>query len=174
MQLKKELEKRNIDPEELASIISMPISLLNDILEENIELEDCAYKYLKGIANVLRISVDFLVYKYEMFQTFRNNLHHELKDKGDLALVYDILKGGSIDYYYYHEDYPKAFYLLALVDFLSKKHGIDLCTNYNEMRFQRLEEPFYIGDNVEGRSFENCIEEFKKYNIFEGDLYDAV
>ena len=39
----------------------------------------------------------------------------------------------------------------------------------------KLEEPFFVGDaTLIGKKKEAGIEEFVKYNIIEGDLYDAV
>ena len=39
----------------------------------------------------------------------------------------------------------------------------------------KLEEPFFVGDALLlGKKEEAGIKEFAKYNIIEGDLYDAV
>ena len=39
----------------------------------------------------------------------------------------------------------------------------------------KLDEPFFVGDaKITGRKEKARMEEFAKYNIIEGDLYDAV
>jgi hypothetical protein len=74
-----------------------------------------------------------------------------------------------------HEDYLKAFYLVATVDYISKRNDIPLCDKYSSIRNLKLESPYYVGDSaLVDADKENCIEEFVRYNIYEGDLYDAV
>lgn len=41
------------------------------------------------------------------------------------------------------------------------------------MRNMKLEKPFYVGDSMITNK-KSGIKEFAKYNIIEGDLYDAV
>lgn len=108
------------------------------------------------------------------FQIFRNNLHHDIK-RNELQTVMDIIKCDDVEYYRKHRDYIKMFYLVATVDYISKKYSIPLCDKYNEIRKMKLEEPFFVGDaTLIGKKKEAGIEEFVKYNIIEGDLYDAV
>ena len=73
-----------------------------------------------------------------------------------------------------HEDYLKAFYLVATVDFISRKNDIPLCDKYSSVRSIRLEQPYYVGDSsLFGPDKRECIDEFLHFNIYEGDLYDA-
>lgn len=179
MNLKNKLEKRNISLEELSGILTIPLHLLKEIADEEIDLEDCKYKYVKKLASFFGVSTDFLVYKEERFDIFRSNLHHELKNKGDIGIVEKILSNRLIDYYVFHEDYIKAMYLLATLDYLSKKNNIEICKNYNTMREKRFQDPIFMGKNLFGvedleEEKKKCIPEFLKYNIFEGDLYDAI
>ncbi len=51
--------------------------------------------------------------------------------------------GGST---WVRNNYIKMFYLLATVDYISKKYDIPLCDKYNDIRNMKLEEPFYVGD----------------------------
>lgn len=117
---------------------------------------------------------DEIAYEEEDFQTFRNNLHHRIKDN-ELECILEIIESDDVSEYIQREDYLKALYLVATVDFISKKNGIPLCDKYSDIRRFQLAEPYYVGDSVFlGTNESKCIEEFVRYNIFEGDLYDAV
>ena len=36
-----------------------------------------------------------------------------------------------------------ALYLLAMIDYLSRINGLPICTNYNDIRSQKLEKPHF-------------------------------
>ena len=108
------------------------------------------------------------------FQTFRNNLHHDIK-RNELQTILEIIKRDDVEYYRKNSDYIRMFYLVATIDYISKKYSIPLCNKYDEIRKMKLEEPLFVGDaKLLGKKKEAGIEEFAKYNIIEGDLYDAV
>jgi len=108
------------------------------------------------------------------FQTFRNNLHHDI-NRDELRTVLEIIERDDVYYYRMHHDYIKMFYLVATVDYISKKYSIPLSNKYDDIRQMKLEEPFFVGDAVLlGKKKEAGIEEFASYNIIEGDLYYAV
>lgn len=109
----------------------------------------------------------------EDFQTFRNDLHHRLRSAGETGLLLEILEQRVIDYYEQQEDMLKALYLLCLIDYISKKHGIPLCGEYSSLRRKKLETPYHVGDMVSWRDDSHCIDEFVLHNIYEGELYDA-
>lgn len=174
MNIKVYLKTNNISIREMSAITSIPYSTLNDIVNGKVSVDECQYKTLKKIAVFLKVSIDDLVYEKEDFQTFRNKVHHELKDKGEIDTLLDILESRRIDYYLLHEDTLKAMYLLSLLDYLSKENQVPLCQEYAEFRKKSLKEPYYVGDKFNRREYKNCIQEFVKHNIYEGDLYDAV
>lgn len=108
------------------------------------------------------------------FQTFRNILHHKLKNLGELGVLLEIIETKQIDYYYDNNDILKALYLLSFVDHLSKKNNIPLCKEYSNLRFKKLEKPYYVGDVSMFKEPTNAISEFVVHNIYEGELYDSV
>lgn len=173
MNIKVYLKERHISVREMSSITSIPYSTLNDIVNGKVNMEECQYKTLKKIAVFLKINIDDLVYEKEDFQTFRNNLHHELKNQGELNTLLNILENRKIDYYLMHEDILKAMYLLSLLDYLSKENQLPLCQEYSELRKQTLKEPYYVGNQLQERKSVKYIQEFVTHNIYEGDLYDA-
>ena len=126
------------------------------------------------LARFLGYRPDEIVYEKEDFQTFRNNLHHRIKNN-DLECILEIIESDDVSTYMRHEDYLKALYLVATVDYISRKNDIPLCDKYSNVRRIRLEQPYYVGDSsLFGSDKRECIDEFLRFNIYEGDLYDAV
>ena len=111
------------------------------------------------------------------FTIFRDNLHHMLKES-ELETMLFIIKENLIPGYWDKEEPLKALYTIALLDYLCKKHGMKIAGDYDKYRNFRLSKPFYVQSpasiELYGIDEDECIDEFKKYNIYEGDLYDAV
>ena len=101
-------------------------------------------------------------------------LHHRIKTN-ELECILEIIESDDVSAYMRHEDYLKAFYLVATVDYISKKNEIPLCDKYSSIRRLRLEQPYYVGDSsLFVPDKQECIDEFLRVNIYEGDLYDDV
>ena len=75
----------------------------------------------------------------------------------------------------------RALYLLAMVDYLSRINSLPICTNYNDIRCQKLERPCFpagvlvsyaaTGDEkIKEDALEKAIPEFMRFNIVEGDV----
>ena len=119
------------------------------------------------------------------FGVYKSNVCHLVKDKGDLLFILDTLKSNEIRKLYDSEWYPEAFYLLAMVDYLSRQNNIPICTNYDDLRCRKLKEPIYpVGSiildtamhttlNVE-QAVKNAIPEFARFNIIECEVRDVV
>ncbi len=174
MNFEKELKKRNTNIRACSVQSDIPYATLYPIIKGQIDIGDCSYQTVAKLARYLGYRPDEIVYEKEDFQTFRNNLHHRIK-QNELDLILQTVEGDEVSTYMRHEDYLKALYLVATVDYLSKKNDIPLCDKFNDIRNIKLEQPYYVGDSAFiGTSREKCIDEFLRYNIFEGDLYDAV
>lgn len=169
-----ELKKRNMNIRVCSQKSGIPYATLYPIIKGQVDIGTCAYYTVEKLAKVLGYRPDQIVYQKEDFQTFRNNLHHEIK-KNDLKTVLGIIENQDIEYYQLHNDFVKMLYLVATVDYISKKYDIPLCNKYNQFRNMKLEETFYVGDSyLMNKGMASSIPEFAKYNIIEGDLYDAV
>lgn len=169
-----ELEKQNMNIRVCSQKSGIPYATLYPIIKGQVDIGTCAYYTVEKLARVLGYRPDQIVYHKEDFQTFRNNLHHDIK-RGDLQTALGIIEREEVEYYRLHNDYIKMLYLVATVDYISKKYDIPLCNKYDEIRNMKLEEPFFVGDSVIMNKDElSGIKEFAKYNIIEGDLYDAV
>ena len=117
------------------------------------------------------------------FDVFKSNVCHRLKEDGQLDFIENILTSNVIDRYWEQEEYAKAFYLLAMVDYLSKRNHIPLYNKYDKYRTKRLVNKIYPSSmvicsviyNVDIDTLvQNPIKEFLKYNIVEGDIFDVV
>ena len=169
-----ELQKQKMNIRTCSMKSGIPYATLYPIIKGQVDIGTCAYYTVEKLAKVLGYRPDQIVYHKEDFQTFRNNLHHDIK-RNDLQTVLGIIEHEDVEYYRLHGDYVKMLYLVATVDYISKKHEIPLCDKYDEIRNMKLEEPFFVGDSAFlNKGVDSGIEEFAKYNIVEGDLYDAV
>ena len=169
-----ELQKQKMNIRTCSMKSGIPSATLYPIIKGQVDIGTCAYYTVEKLAKVLGYRPDQIVYHKEDFQTFRNNLHHDIK-RNDLQTVLGIIEHEDVEYYRLHGDYVKMLYLVATVDYISKKYEIPLCDKYDEIRNMKLEEPFFVGDSAFlNKGVDSGIEEFAKYNIVEGDLYDAV
>lgn len=169
-----ELNKQNMNIRTCSQKSGIPYATLYPIIKGQVDIGTCTYYTVEKLAKVLGYRPDQIVYHKEDFQTFRNNLHHDIK-RNDLQTVLGIIEHEDVEYYRMHHDYIKMLYLVATVDYISKKYSIPLSNKYDDIRHMKLEEPFYVGDSqLLGKKTKAGIKEFAKYNIIEGDLYDAV
>ena len=169
-----ELKKQKLNIRTCSVKSGIPYATLYPIIKGQVDIGTCSYYTVEKLARVLGYRPDQIVYRKEDFQTFRNNLHHEIK-RNDLQAVLRIIEQEEVEYYRFHSDYIKMFYLVATVDYISRMHDIPLCDKYNDIRNMKLEKTFYVGDSAFLKSNkESGLSEFEKYNIIEGDLYDAV
>ena len=118
------------------------------------------------------------------FETFKSNTCHYVKDKGDIGFIIDTLESNQIRKLYDRKWYPESFYLLAMVDYLSRENNVPLCGNYNDIRSQKLQnEIFPAGlliscaalkdESAKDECRKNAIPEFKRFNIMERDIRDV-
>ena len=115
------------------------------------------------------------------FELFKSNVCHDVKRKGDLLFIRDILDSKYIIELFKRKWYPECLYVLAMVDYLSKENNIPLCNIYDGLRSAKMEEIIYP-DGVILMSYlrksnkpkkdilKKAIPEFLKYNIVELEI----
>ena len=119
------------------------------------------------------------------FEIFKSNICHYLKDMGDIDFLIEVLETDKISFLYKKRWYPEAFYLLAMIDYLSKENDIPLCSKYDDIRSKKLKNPVYpLGvlltcevlksDEPRKKAEDEAIPEFKKYNIIESEVRHVV
>ena len=87
--------------------------------------------------------------------------------------------------YYDRGWYPESLYLLAMLDYISRLNGVPLSSEYDDLRICRLEKPLYPAsvlaicaaskdDSVMIQAERDAIPEFKRFNIIECEVRNAV
>ena len=117
------------------------------------------------------------------FEIFKSNICHLVKDKGELSFIRDMLCSDEVSKLYERRWYAECLYLLAMIDYLSRK--IPLYNGYNKLRTGKLDKVLYpsgiiamytlSGDeSILKKSFVESIPEFKRFNIVENDIENVV
>lgn len=183
------LEKKNMSRYRLSKESGVAMTTITDICSGKAELDKCAAGTLHKIAKVLGVTVDLILENNSAakadyrcsFETFKSNTCHHVKDLGDIDFIIETLETDEIRKLYERRWYREALYLLAMVDYLSRLNNLPICTNYNDIRSQRLEKPNYpagivvsyaaTGDEgIKEKALANAIPEFKRFNIVESEV----
>ena len=183
------LEKENMSKYRLSKESGVAMTTITDICSGKTDLDKCTAGTLYKIAKVLGVTVDSILENNRTdkvdyrcsFETFKSNTCHRVKDMGDIDFIIETLKTNEIRKLYERRWYGEALYLLAMIDYLSRMNGLPLCTNYNDIRSQKLEKPYFpagvtvsyaaTGDeSIKEKALANAIPEFMRFNIVEGEV----
>lgn len=115
------------------------------------------------------------------FEIYKSNICHLVKDKGDIDFIIDVLKQNRIRIYWKRKWYRESFYLLAMVDYLSRENRLPLCNDYEDIRNCALPELLYPRDVILAAKLdgsldrrEQCLKEaipeFLRFNIVESEI----
>lgn len=190
MLINSEIEKQNITKYRLSKESGVPQATINDICSGKAELEKCAAGTLYRIAKVLGLSVEDILLSVKEdnrsnFEVFKSNTCHRVKDMGDIDFIINTLESDQIRVLFEKRWYPEAFYLLAMLDYLSRENEVPLCTKYNDIRSQKLDKPIYPAgvvltgevnrsDRPLKQAERNAIPEFLRFNIIENEVRNIV
>lgn len=183
------LEKENMSRYRLSKESGVAMTTITDICSGKADLNKCAAGTLYKIAKVLGVTVDAILennFADEVnhrcsFETFKSNTCHHVKDMGDINFIIETLETDEIRKLYERSWYREALYLLAMLDYLSRINSLPLCTNYNDIRAQKLEKPYFpagvvvsyvaTGDeSIKEKALANAIPEFMRFNIVESEI----
>ena len=185
------LTQKNISRYRLAKDSGIAQTTVIDICSGKARIEKCSAETLYKIAKALNVSMESLIEseieakkpepRRSSFEVYKSNVCHFVKDKGDLDFIIDTLENDEIRKLYNRSWYPEAFYLLAMVDYLSRENDIPICTNYSDIRSQSLKETIYPTsvvlsdaamhtDKHKTESRMNAIPEFMRFNIVESEV----
>ena len=123
--------------------------------------------------------------KRQSFENFKSNVCHLVKDCGELAFIRNILCSSEVQKLYEKQWFPECLYLVAMVDYLSRKNNVPLYTGYNRLRTCKLKTPLYPSSifmlyrltndsSILRKSVDESIPEFKRFNIIENEVEDIV
>ena len=183
------LEEKGITKYRLSKESGVPQTTVVDICSGKTRIEKCSADTLYRIAKVLGVSMEELVEPYIedrcSFELYKSNVCHRVKLKGDIEFVIETLERNDIRKYYQKKWYPECFYLLAMLDYLSRVNNIPKCNDYNDLRCQKLEKTIYPSSiiaasgamknkNIKEQAFKESIPEFVRFNIVENEVRNVV
>ena len=185
------LTKKKMSKYRLAKECGIPQTTIVDICNRKARIEKCSAETIYKISKVLDVSMESLIeeeiesnaqkQRRPSFEVFKSCVCHLVKDKGDIDFLIDTLKADEVRTLYDRKWYAEAFYLLAMVDYLSRENQVPLCTKYNDIRSQKLREIIYPAgillsdaaaksDTLRRECVKNAIPEFLHFNIVESDV----
>lgn len=183
------MQKQNISKYRLSKNSGIPYTTLTDILSGKAQLIKCSVETVYKLAKELNITMEELLSPYFekrcSFELFKSNVCHQLKELGDVDFMITTLENHKIREYYNLKWYPECFYLLAMLDYISRINQVPLCEEYNDLRRQSLQEVLYPSsiiaetaiagnDIAKQKARTESIPEFMHYNIVESDVRNVV
>jgi transcriptional regulator with XRE-family HTH domain len=186
MSIKQLLKENNLTMYRCAKESGIPYTTLRELACGESQIEKCSLETAYKLAKTLGITVDDMIEKYAsfnrpMFEEYKSYVCHTLKELGDLDFIRQTLIRDEITHYWEKSWYPEAFYLLAMLDHISKLNDIPLCNKYEDIRKQKLKEivlprDILLTKELSGKldQSKSCIKEaipeFLKYNIVESEI----
>lgn len=186
MYIKQYLENNRISIYKVANSALVAYPTVFNIVNGKVDILNCALGVVKKIADALDLTVDELLTlcdKNYSFDLFRSEQCHLVKRMDEIDYVIDLLEKKKIDYYWKLNMKVEAFYLLAMLDYLSKRNGLPKCNEYDEIRRYKLEKPIFpvdtelseklLGKDTHKEAMDHAIPEFLDYNIVECEVING-
>ncbi len=192
MIIDKLLKDSQISRYRLSKESGVPQATISDLCSGKTALEKCSAGTLYKIAKTLHVTVDSILEADECerkqnddyrssFETFKSNICHYVKDMGDMEFIIQVLENNQIRELYNKQWYLEALYLLGMLDYLSKENGLPICTNYNDIRKQKLSQTVYPSsvlvqaaimhnEDIKKEARKKAIPEFMQFNIVESEV----
>ena len=188
------LVQRNISKYRLSKESGVPQTTISDICSGKTSIEKCSAETIYRITKVLNVSMESLIApavqraeeekQRPSFERFKSNTCHMVKDLGDIPFIIQLLESNQIRKLYEKKWYPEAWYLLAMLDYLSRENNIPVCKNYNDIRVAKLQRPVYPSSVVllcktlksnapKEECYRMAIPEFLRFNIVESEVRDV-
>lgn len=191
MELASLLKERQLSVYQCAKESHIPYTTLSDVIKGKTRIEKCTAETIYKLAKVLHVTMEELladsfgkdsdVADLRNFEIYKSNVCHLVKDKGDIDFIIDILQENKIRDYWERKWYRESFYLLAMVDYLSRINGLPVCNDYEDIRNCKLSEVLYPRDvllaekldaslDVKEQCLKEAIPEFLRFNIIESEI----
>ena len=179
------LKQKNMSIYQCAKLSGIPYTTLSEVVRGKTRLEKCSAEVVYKLSKVLDISMEALISdSVEVrsdFEIFKSNICHRAKDDGDFDFIISVLESDDIRRYWLKKWYPEAFYLLAMIDYLSRENDVPMCNKYDDIRSQSLKSPLYPKDVVMAAKLSpaldrraecrrTAIPEFIRFNIVESEV----
>lgn len=189
MRINEIMTNRNISKYRLSKNSGIPYTTLTDILSGKAHLEKCSAETVYKLSKELNITMEELLSPYFekrcSFELYKSNVCHQLKELGDLDFIIDTLEKNKIREYYNRKWYPESFYLLAMLDYISRMNDVPICEDYSDLRRQSLQDVLYpssiiatavitSSDEAKEKTRAEAIPEFMRFNIVESEVRNVV
>ncbi len=185
--------QQNTTKYRLAKKGDLPHVVIRGISSSKVQMKkryaETPYRITKALdataTNIIRDPMEPVKEHRSSFDVFKSNVCHQVKDMGDLDFIMDVLQSDVIREYYQKQWMAECLYLLAMVDYLSRLHGLPLYSAYDDLRSKRLAKPLYpmsvvMADALSQttvhaeRSFQAAIPEFLRFNIVESEIRNVI
>ena len=190
--IKSIIKHKNLNIKKISEQADIPYSTLHELVSGVTDYKKCSIETFIKLSNALNMTVEEL-YKLwdsdeldlQSFELFKSEMCQLLTSQNDFDFIENIIIEHKIEYYYKNNDYHKALYLLAMVDYLCNKNDIPLYNKYDDFRKLKLSVEIYplsvivlaaASDDpqkIRDAYKEKALNEFLKFNIIEGDIYDV-
>lgn len=183
------MKKKKYSKYRLSKESDVPYTTVTDICSGKAQLEKCSAETIYKLAQALDTTMEELIAPCFVqrctFENFKSNVCHQVKQLGDLDFLIETLEKDDIRMYYDKQWYPESFYLLAMLDYISRLNDIPLCEEYTDLRQQRLQKPLFPAsilafaaasdsDEIKEEAFRNSIPEFRHFNIIESEVRNVI
>jgi len=168
----------------LSQLSGVPKTTILDICSGRAQLENCSSGTLYKIARALDVPMESLLESRPGFEIYKSHVCHKVKRLGDLDFIIETLERDEVRVLFDKGWFIESFYLLSMVDYLSRENGLQLVENYNDLRSARLVKTIYPAGvhlmcmaSGSDRYKENCLKEaipeFLRHNIVEAEVRDV-
>ena len=183
------LKKKALTKYRLSKLSHVPYATINDICNGKADIRKCSADTVYKVAGALGVTMEEILEPYYVirpdFELFKSAVCHQLKEKGDVRFLIDLIESGRILECYEKKWYPEALYLLAMLDYISRENDVPLCNEYDEMRKCKLSRPVFPAsvvamcaavknDDPKEQAIHNAIPEFLSYNIIESEVRNVI
>ena len=128
--LQKMLQEKNMTIYQCAKLTGIPYTTLSEVVRGKTSIEKCSAEIVYKLAKILNVTVEDLLCNAVQarmdFEIFKSNVCHFVKDNDELDFIVTTLQEDEISRYWNKKWYPEAFYLLAMVDYLSRINVVNM------------------------------------------------
>ena len=180
------LNDKKMSAYQCSKISGIPYTTLLELVNGKTDINKCSAETVYRLAKALNIDMESLLQRNDIdeFETFKSNIKHLLKEKGDCQFLIETYLNDDIRKYWNNYQKAKALYLLSTVDYLSRINNLPIAEDYNDLRNFTLTKTLLSEDlrlskvlntdlNIEKKALKDSIPEFARFNIVERDLRDV-
>lgn len=186
--LERILKEKNMSIYQCSKLSGIPYTTLSEVVRRKTNIGKCTAEMVYKLAKLLGVTVEELLQDSidvrSDFEIFKSNICHLVKDKDEIDFIIEALQKDDIRKYWEKKWYPEAFYILAMVDYLSRLNDIPLCTKYNDIRERSLKNTLFPRDilmaeklamspDIKEKSIRESIPEFIRFNIVESEIFNV-